>query len=208
MKKLLSALLAICMVCMFAVPVFADANDDYIAAVKAYQQEIAAKEAAYTAAVNAYSKQAKAKADADSAAILKAAKAAQAKADAECLAVIAAGKAAQSEADAKVAAVIAAGKATQAAADKREAAYADAVKAFQAQVAAREAAYFEGSSWQVTPYITAKGAPSRVPLPFYCYCSFARVASASSRMRSNFSRAASTGGGGQVTPAWRSSSSG
>ena len=122
MKKLLSALLAICMVCMFAVPVFADANDDYIAAVKAYQQEIAAKEAAYTAAVNAYSKQAKAKADADSAAILKAAKAAQAKADAECLAVIAAGKAAQSEADAKVAAVIAAGKATQAAADKREAA--------------------------------------------------------------------------------------
>lgn len=35
MKKLLSALLAICMVCMFAVPVFADANDDYIAAVKA-----------------------------------------------------------------------------------------------------------------------------------------------------------------------------
>ena len=34
MKKLLSALLAICMVCMFAVPVFADANDDYIAAVK------------------------------------------------------------------------------------------------------------------------------------------------------------------------------
>ena len=67
MKKLLSALLAICMVCMFAVPVFADANDDYIAAVKAYQQEIAAKEAAYTAAVNAYSKQAKAKADADSA---------------------------------------------------------------------------------------------------------------------------------------------
>ena len=51
MKKLLSALLAICMVCMFAVPVFADANDDYIAAVKAYQQEIAAKEAAYTAAV-------------------------------------------------------------------------------------------------------------------------------------------------------------
>ena len=91
MKKLLSALLAICMVCMFAVPVFADANDDYIAAVKAYQQEIAAKEAAYTAAVNAYSKQAKAKADADSAAILKAAKAAQAKADAECLAVIAAG---------------------------------------------------------------------------------------------------------------------
>ena len=53
MKKLFSALLAICMVCMFAVPVFADANDDYIAAVKAYQQEIAAKEAAYTAAVNA-----------------------------------------------------------------------------------------------------------------------------------------------------------
>ena len=43
MKKLLSALLAICMVCMFAVPVFADANDDYIAAVKAYQQEIAGK---------------------------------------------------------------------------------------------------------------------------------------------------------------------
>lgn len=79
MKKLFSALLAICMVCMFAVPVFADANDDYIAAVKAYQQEIAAKEAAYTAAVNAYSKQAKAKADADSAAILKAAKAAQAR---------------------------------------------------------------------------------------------------------------------------------
>ena len=57
MKKLLSALLAICMVCMFAVPVFADANDDYIAAVKAYQQEIAAKEAAYADAVKAYQAQ-------------------------------------------------------------------------------------------------------------------------------------------------------
>lgn len=71
---------------------FADANSDYIAAVKAYQAQIAAKEAAYVAAVDAYSKNAKAKADADSAAILKAARAAQAKADAECLAVIAAGK--------------------------------------------------------------------------------------------------------------------
>ena len=41
------------------------------------------------------------------------------------------------------------------------------------------------------------------------YCSFASVASASSRMRSNFSRAASTGAGvARSTPAWRSSSSG
>lgn len=207
MKKLLSALLAICMVCMFAVPVFADANDDYIAAVKAYQQEIAAKEAAYTAAVNAYSKQAKAKADADSAAILKAARAAQAKADAECLAVIAAGKAAQSEADAKVAAVIAAGKATQAAADKRR--LCRCREGIPGTGSRPRSRLCEGSSWQVTPYITAKGAPSRVPLPFYCYCSFARVASASSRMRSNFSRAASTGAGvARSTPAWRSSSSG
>ena len=119
MKKLLAILISLCMVSAFAVPVFADANSDYIAAVKAYQAQIAAKEAAYTAAVDAYSKNAKAKADADSAAILKAAKAAQAKADADCLAVIAAGKAAQSQADARVAAVIAAGKATQAKADAR-----------------------------------------------------------------------------------------
>ena len=104
MKKLLAILISLCMVSAFAVPVFADANSDYIAAVKAYQAQIAAKEAAYTAAVDAYSKNAKAKADADSAAILKAAKAAQAKADADCLAVIAAGKAAQSQADARVAA--------------------------------------------------------------------------------------------------------
>ena len=78
MKKLLAILISLCMVSAFAVPVFADANSDYIAAVKAYQAQIAAKEAAYTAAVDAYSKNAKAKADADSAAILKAAKAAQA----------------------------------------------------------------------------------------------------------------------------------
>ena len=129
MKKLLAILISLCMVSAFAVPVFADANSDYIAAVKAYQAQIAAKEAAYTAAVDAYSKNAKAKADADSAAILKAAKAAQAKADADCLAVIAAGKAAQSQADARVAAVIAAGKATQAKADAREAAYAGLVQA-------------------------------------------------------------------------------
>ena len=134
MKKLLAILISLCMVSAFAVPVFADANSDYIAAVKAYQAQIAAKEAAYTAAVDAYSKNAKAKADADSAAILKAAKAAQAKADADCLAVIAAGKAAQSQADARVAAVIAAGKATQAKADAREAAYAKAVKAYQDQI--------------------------------------------------------------------------
>ena len=143
MKKLLAILISLCMVSAFAVPVFADANSDYIAAVKAYQAQIAAKEAAYTAAVDAYSKNAKAKADADSAAILKAAKAAQAKADADCLAVIAAGKAAQSQADARVAAVIAAGKATQAKADAREAAYAKAVKAYQDQIAAREAAYIK-----------------------------------------------------------------
>lgn len=74
MKKLLAILISLCMVSAFAVPVFADANSDYIAAVKAYQAQIAAKEAAYTAAVDAYSKNAKAKADADSAAILKAAK--------------------------------------------------------------------------------------------------------------------------------------
>ena len=208
MKKLLSALLAICMVCMFTVPVFADANDDYIAAVKAYQQKIAAKEAAYTAAVNAYSKQAKAKADADSAAILKAAKAAQAKADAECLAVIAAGKAAH------LGGVVAAftplpvigvpGRSRQA--RSRLCRCREGIPGTGSRPRSR---LFEGSSWQVTPYITAKGAPSRVPLPFYCYCSFARVASASSRMRSNFSRAASTGAGvARSTPAWRNSSSG
>ena len=71
MKKLLAILISLCMVSAFAVPVFADANSDYIAAVKAYQAQIAAKEAAYTAAVDAYSKNAKAKANADSAAILK-----------------------------------------------------------------------------------------------------------------------------------------
>ena len=79
MKKLLAVLISLCMVSAFAVPVFADANSDYIAAVKAYQAQIAAKEAAYVAAVDAYSKNANAKADADSAAILKAARAAQAK---------------------------------------------------------------------------------------------------------------------------------
>ena len=68
MKKLLAVLISLCMVSAFAVPVFADANSDYIAAVKAYQAQIAAKEAAYVAAVDAYSKNAKAKADADSAA--------------------------------------------------------------------------------------------------------------------------------------------
>ena len=78
MKKFLAVLISLCMVSLLAVPVFADANSDYIAAVKAYQAQIAAKEAAYTAAVDAYAKNAKAKADADSAAILKAAKAAQA----------------------------------------------------------------------------------------------------------------------------------
>lgn len=123
MKKLLAFLLSVCMVSAFAVPAFADANSDYIAAVKAYQAQVAAKEAAYTAAVQAAAQQA------------------QAKADAECLAVIAAGKAAQAKADAEVAAVIAAGKATQAAADRREAAYATAVKNYQAQIAAKEAAY-------------------------------------------------------------------
>ena len=211
MKKLLSALLAICMVCMFAVPVFADANDDYIAAVKAYQQEIAAKEAAYTAAVNAYSKQAKAKADADSAAILKAAKAAQAKADAECLAVIAAGKAAH------LGGVVAAftplpklrPEKTGFRSRQARSRLCRCREGIPGTGSRPRSRLFEGSSWQVTPYITAKGAPSRVPLPFYCYCSFARVASASSRMRSNFSRAASTGAGvARSTPAWRSSSSG
>ena len=74
MKKFLAVLISLCMVSLLAVPVFADANSDYIAAVKAYQAQIAAKEAAYTAAVDAYAKNAKAKADADSAAILKAAR--------------------------------------------------------------------------------------------------------------------------------------
>jgi K+-transporting ATPase ATPase B chain len=46
MKKLLAILISLCMVSAFAVPVFADANSDYIAAVKAYQAQIAAKEAA------------------------------------------------------------------------------------------------------------------------------------------------------------------
>ncbi len=77
MKKLLAILISLCMVSAFAVPVFADANSDYIAAVKAYQAQIAAKEAAYTAAVDAYSKNAKAKADAREAAYAKAVKAYQ-----------------------------------------------------------------------------------------------------------------------------------
>ena len=34
MKKLLAILISLCMVSSFAVPVFADANSDYIAAVK------------------------------------------------------------------------------------------------------------------------------------------------------------------------------
>ena len=250
MKKLLAVLISLCMVSAFAVPVFADANSDYIAAVKAYQAQIAAKEAAYVAAVDAYSKNAKAKADADSAAILKAARAAQAKADAECLAVIAAGKAAQAQADARVAAVIAAGKAAQASADQREAAYAKAVKAYQDQIAAREAAYIKAvlGKYHRIPIIKeerprrallflvycvcgGRACPARSckvnrRLPEGCgphmcgpristrlqgqaYCSFASVASASSRMRSNFSRAASTGAGvARSTPAWRSSSSG
>lgn len=50
MKKFLAVLISLCMVSLLAVPVFADANSDYIAAVKAYQAQIAAKEAAYTAA--------------------------------------------------------------------------------------------------------------------------------------------------------------
>ena len=62
-KKLLAILISLCMVSAFAVPVFADANSDYIAAVKAYQAQIAAKEAAYTAAVDAYSNKAKDKPD-------------------------------------------------------------------------------------------------------------------------------------------------
>mgnify|MGYP003265603458 CR=1 FL=1 len=37
MKKLLAILISLCMVSAFAVPVFADANSDYIAAVKDYQ---------------------------------------------------------------------------------------------------------------------------------------------------------------------------
>ena len=249
MKKLLAILISLCMVSAFAVPVFADANSDYIAAVKAYQAQIAAKEAAYTAAVDAYSKNAKAKADADSAAILKAAKAAQAKADADCLAVIAAGKAAQSQADARVAAVIAAGKATQAKADAREAAYAKAVKAYQfyliiigAERRERRSAflllfpclplrgrwprraggrrpcggpnYFGRPQSSLPHRLRAEPPSQRRPggqgqRANVVYCSFASVASASSRMRSNFSRAASTGAGvARSTPAWRSSSSG
>ena len=52
------------------------------------------------------------------------------------------------------------------------------------------------------PYISTR-------LQEQAYCSFASVASASSRMRSNFSRAASTGAGvARSTPAWRSSSNG
>ncbi|WP_298732153.1 hypothetical protein [uncultured Subdoligranulum sp.] len=58
MKKLLAFLLSVCMVTVFAVPAFADANSDYIAAVKAYQAQIAAQEAAYTAAVQTAAKQA------------------------------------------------------------------------------------------------------------------------------------------------------
>ena len=64
MKKLLAILISLCMVSAFAVPVFADANSDYIAAVKAYQAQIAAKEAAYKATVEDKNKIAKAKAEA------------------------------------------------------------------------------------------------------------------------------------------------
>ena len=90
MKKLIAFLLSVCMVSAFAVPAFADANSDYIAAVKAYQAQVAAKEAAYTAAVQSAAKQAQAKADAEVAAVIAAGQAAQAKADAEVSAVIAA----------------------------------------------------------------------------------------------------------------------
>ena len=51
MKKFLAVLISLCMVSLLAVPVFADANSDYIAAVKAYQAQIAAREAAYVKAV-------------------------------------------------------------------------------------------------------------------------------------------------------------
>ena len=47
MKKLLAFLLSVCMVSAFSVTAFADANSDYIAAVQAYQAQIAAKESAY-----------------------------------------------------------------------------------------------------------------------------------------------------------------
>ena len=70
-------------------------NSDYIAAVKAYQAQVAAKRPPIPLPFRLLRRQA------------------QAKADAECLAVIAAGKAAQAKADADVAAVIAAGKAAQ-----------------------------------------------------------------------------------------------
>ena len=71
MKKLLAILISLCMVSAFAVPVFADANSDYIAAVKAYQLRSPRRKLPTLQRWMHYSKNAKAKADADSAAILK-----------------------------------------------------------------------------------------------------------------------------------------
>ena len=62
MKKLFAALLAIAMFSVMALPAFADANSDYLAAVKAYQNQIAAREEAYAAAVKTYQAQSAAKA--------------------------------------------------------------------------------------------------------------------------------------------------
>lgn len=73
MKKLLAILISLCMVSAFAVPVFADANSDYIAAVKAYQAQADAR----VAAVIAAGKATQAKADAREAAYAKAVKAYQ-----------------------------------------------------------------------------------------------------------------------------------
>ena len=85
MKKLFAALLAIAMFSVMAMPAFADANSDYLAAVKAYQNQIAAREEAYAAAVKTYQAQSAAKAKAEGEAIIAAGKAAAAakKAEAE-----------------------------------------------------------------------------------------------------------------------------
>ena len=50
-RKLFASLLAVAMFCVLAIPAFADANSDYEAAVRAYQAQIAAQEAAYLRAL-------------------------------------------------------------------------------------------------------------------------------------------------------------
>ena len=83
MKKLLAILLSLCIVSVFAVPVFADANSDYLASIKAYQARIDAQNDAYKKFIAAEAARLQARADADNAAYLKSIAAQAAKAQAQ-----------------------------------------------------------------------------------------------------------------------------